>query len=224
MSSDDFTRFDPAVPAEYIPTSKALREMAQSDARFVELSRAAETNTSAEEMAAANQAAAERLTELELSFFSAIDRGEIEVVVLDIQNNWRPVVVPGSYWHESMAGNDSIWAGQLLAFGQRPPGVPSRMAEGPVCFRRRDWSSWLATRDASSAPTDLPLSVASPLKVRATDREMSDWMLSHQSELKVAGKRHGRENVLAAASLHFELPYKVVREIWDARPTKPKAQ
>lgn len=152
MPSDDFTRFDPAVPAEYMPTSRAIRELAQSDARYCELIQTEETNANAEERANARQAAAQRLAELELRFFSAIDRGEIEVVVLDVRNNWRPVVVPGSYWHESMAGNESIWAGQLMVLGERPPGVPSRMADSPVCFRRSDWRSWLATSDVRCAP------------------------------------------------------------------------
>lgn len=152
MLNDELGRFDPAVPADYVPTSKAIRELVLSDARYRELMRTEETSTSAEEQAGAKQAAAERLAELELCFFSAIDQGEIEVVVLDVRNNWRPVVVPGSYWHESMVGNDSIWAGQLVILGRFPPGVPSRMADSPVCFRRSDWSSWLAARDVQRAP------------------------------------------------------------------------
>lgn len=146
MLDDDLSRLDPAAPADYVPTSKAIRELVQSDARYGELIRIEETSASAEEKARARRAAAERLTELELCFFSAIDQGEIEVVVLDVRNNWRPVTVPGSYWHESIAGNESIWAGQLVTLGKHPPGIPSRMADSPVCLRQIDWSGWLAAR------------------------------------------------------------------------------
>jgi hypothetical protein len=96
-----------------------------------------------------------------------------------------------------------------------------------------------ATRDSTdptvnnaggAARRDAPVSEAvayesaSSKKAPATDGQKREWMGQYRRRLKDAGKKHGREIILAAAMDHFSVLYNDVRSIWDASQSNIESQ
>jgi hypothetical protein len=92
----------------------------------------------------------------------------------------------------------------------------SRLAE-----LRRDLASLASGRPTVTGNQPQEQSVATKsLSRRTTAEQMRQWMFQHQLDLKGAGKRHGRDIILAAARVQFGVAHKIVLNAWNTRSSQ----
>ena len=144
---------DPAVPRGFISTGLAIREVFEHYKPSPN-SHAADhgipEGVEAQASKFRHRLKASRLPvrELEDLILEAIEREELEVVVFDVQSDWREITVPTEHWCKTVSGADSVHSGLMLREDFWPQSLPSHMVEAPVCFRADQWNAWMQRNSA----------------------------------------------------------------------------
>lgn len=77
------------------------------------------------------------------SLHRSIAEGQLSVVVLDAENDWREVTFPLAFWSDTVSGGVSLVRGRLEYVAEEAiPGTPVRLKGQPVCFRAGELQRW----------------------------------------------------------------------------------
>jgi hypothetical protein len=147
------------------------------------------------------------------ALLQAAIRGELAITGLDCgtgkQGRVRMVDLKGPRW-KPYAGGEAIVDNEGSAWAEL-------WVRADECMKR--WPGDIVPKD-EKGPSSEPASLAD----RTTDNQKREWMWQYRRNLKDAGKKHGREIILAAAMDRFSVLYKDVRSIWDASQSNIESQ
>lgn len=111
----------------------------------------------------------------------AIERGELAVVVLNVNDSWSEIDVAVEFWGTTVGGSESILSGRLMRVDQFPTPLPANLPEeSPVCFRKGEWNKWRrehAERSGWATPKMEKNAEEFGPAERVTQQEFDDWYL-----------------------------------------------
>jgi hypothetical protein len=135
------------IPAEYVLTSEAIAEMQQGDAEWLRLKDL--RDQSGRQHGAEWTAMGNRAAELQAVLLDnvASDRPPAFIVKPTDTGAWQALSLPRDYWADVAPASVALVKGSVVA-GKLHDNDIRRFEGDALCFRRADWSAWLAVATA----------------------------------------------------------------------------
>jgi hypothetical protein len=135
------------IPAEYVLTSEAIAEMQQGDAEWLRLKDL--RDQSGRQHGAEWTAMGNRAAELQAVLLDnvASDRPPAFIVKPTDTGAWQALSLPRGYWADVAPASVALVKGSVVA-GKLHDNDIRRFEGDALCFRRDDWSAWLAVATA----------------------------------------------------------------------------